>query len=130
MRTLIGIGLILVLACGATAADDKIDAKKLIGKWEPKNAKKGESMVMEFTKDGKLIVTGDKGDKEIKIEGTYKLNGDKLSFKMKFGEVDVEETVTITKLTDEEMEGKDKDGKTESFKKVKAKEKEKEKDKK
>ncbi len=118
MRTLLGFGIVLALACGATAADEKIDGKKLVGKWEPKEAKKGEAMVMEFTKDGKITVVGDMGGKEVKIEGTYKLDGDKLSFVLKFMDIEIKETVTITKLTDTEMEGKDKDGKAEGFKKV------------
>lgn len=129
MRTLFGFGVVLALAFGATADDKKdekkdggkLDAAKLVGLWEPVNPKKGEGMKMEFTKDGKLTVTGDMGGKEVKIEGTYKLDGDKLSFKLKFMDVDIAETVTLTKLTDEEMSGKDKDGKEESFKKVKPK---------
>lgn len=129
MRTVWGMGLVLVFACGVAMGDDtKIDAKKLIGKWEPKE-KKGEQMVMEFTKDGKLTVTGDLGGKELKIEGTYTLEGNKLSFKLKFMDVPIEETVTITKLTDDELEGQDKDGRVEAFRKVKPKAKEKEKDK-
>ena len=105
-------------------ADDKLDAKKLVGKWVPKEPKKGEeSMVMEFSKDGKLTVTGDMGGKELKLDGTYKLEGDKLSFELKFAGETIKETVTLTKLTDDEMTGKDKDGKVESFKKMKPKEK-------
>ncbi|HEY1186099.1 MAG TPA: TIGR03066 family protein, partial [Gemmata sp.] len=99
----------------------KFDSKKLVGKWEPAKPKKGEAMVMEFTKDGKLTVTGEMNGKEVKIEGTYKLDGDKLSFALKFMDIEIKETVTLTKLTDEEMAGKDKDGKEESFKKVKPK---------
>ncbi len=119
MRTLIGFGLVLALTCGATAANQqKLDGKKLVGKWEPATPKKGEQMVMEFTKDGKIVVTGDMGGKEVKIEGTYKLDGDKLSFVLKFMDIEIKETVTITKLTDTEMEGEDKDKKKESFKKV------------
>lgn len=121
MRTLIGLGLVLALTCGATAADDKIDAKKILGKWEPKEPKKGEALMMEFAKDGKLIVTGETGGKDVKIEGTYKLDGDQLTYAVTFMGVDAKETVTITKLTDDEMEGKDKDGKVEAFKKVKSK---------
>ncbi|MBP3955258.1 TIGR03066 family protein [Gemmata sp. G18] len=122
MRTLLGLGIVLAVVCGANAADEKkLDEKKLVGKWEPVKPKKGEAMVMEFTKDGKLTVTGDMGGKEVKIEGTYKLDGDKLTFALKFMDLDIKETVTLTKLTDDEMEGKDKDGKVESFKKVKAK---------
>lgn len=123
MRTLLGVGMVLALAFGttATAADEKFDSKKLVGKWEPAKPKKGEAMVMEFTKDGKLTVTGEMNGKEVKIEGTYKLDGDKLSFALKFMDIEIKETVTLTKLTDEEMAGKDKDGKEESFKKVKPK---------
>lgn len=120
MRTLLGFGLVLALACGATAADDKIDAKKLVGKWEPAKPKDGETMVMDFQKDGKLVVSNKMGEKEVKLEGTYKLDGDKLTFALKFMEVEIKDTVTITKLTDDVMEGKDKDGKVEAFKKVKA----------
>jgi uncharacterized protein (TIGR03066 family) len=77
-------------------------------------------MKMEFTKDGKLTLSGPgPGGKELKIEGTYKLDGDKLSMKMTFMGETHEETVTVTKLTDDELEGKDKSGKTESFKRVK-----------
>ncbi len=126
MRTLIGIGLIFALTCGATAADDKIDGAKLVGKWEPKEPKKGEEFVMEFAKDGKLSVTGALDGKVQTFEGTYKLDGIKLTFELKVkgadGKVeDIKETVTVTKLTDDEMEGKDKDGKIEYLKRVKPK---------
>ena len=126
MRTLIGIGMVLALACGATAADDKIDGTKLLGKWEPKDPKKGEEFVMDFAKDGKLAVTGTLDGKMQTFEGTYKLDGAKLSFELKVkgadGKVEeIKETVTLTKLTDDEMEGKDKEGKVEALKRVKPK---------
>ena len=126
MRTLIGVGLIFALACGATAADDKIDGTKLIGKWEPKDPKKGEEFVMEFAKDGKLSVTGTLDNKLQTFEGTYKLDGNKLTIELKVkgadGKVeDIKEMVTVTKLTDDDMEGKDKDGKVENLKRVKPK---------
>ncbi len=119
MRTLLGLAMIAAMVCGsATAADEKIDGKKLVGTWEPKTPKKGESVKMEFTADGKLILMGGQG---MKAEGTYVLKGDKLSFSMKIGDQTVKETVTVTKLTADELEGKGSDGKTEAFKKVKAK---------
>lgn len=117
MRTLLGFAVILALTCSATAAQNKIDGAKLVGKWEPVTPKKGEVMVMEFTKDGKITITG---EKDLKIEGTYKLDGDKLALNVKFMDVEIKEVVTLTKLTDTEMEGKDKEGKAESFKKVKS----------
>ena len=59
MRTLLGTAVVLALACGVAADDkkDKFDAKKLVGKWEPKDPKKGEEMVMELTADGFEIET-------------------------------------------------------------------------
>ena len=125
MRTILGCALAVAVAfAGGAGADDKggkIDAKKLVGKWEPKEQKKEAKMTIEFTKDGKLAITAAGGGKEFKIDGTYKLDGDQLAMQMKLGENEVKETVTITKLTDDEMEGKGKDGKVEAFKRVKAK---------
>ena len=126
MRTLIGVGMVLALACGVTAADDKIDGTKLLGKWEPKDPKKGEEFVMDFLKDGKLSVTGTLDGKLQTLDGTYKLDGAKLSFELKVkgadGKVEeIKEVVTLTKLTDDEMEGKDKEGKVEALKRVKPK---------
>lgn len=122
MRAVLGIGMVLALAVGTAAgADEKFDAKKLVGTWAPVNPKKGEGMTLEFSKDGKLTVTGAAEGKDLKLEGTYKLEGDKLTFAIKFMDTEIKDTVTLTKLTDEEMSGKDKDGKEESFKKVKAK---------
>ncbi len=130
MRTLIGIGAVLVLACGIATADDKkgekFDAAKLLGKWEPSQPKKGEEFVMDFAKDGKLSVTGTLDGKLQTFEGSYKLDGAKLSFELKVkgadGKVEeVKETVTLSKLTDDEMEGKDKEGKVEALKRVKPK---------
>ena len=40
-------------------AGETIDARKLVGKWQPMGAKKDDdlSMVFEFTKDGKVALT-------------------------------------------------------------------------
>ena len=130
MRTLIGMGVILSLTCGTLTADDKkadpIDGKKIIVKWEPKDPKKGEEFVMEFAKDGKLSVTGTLDGKLQTFDGTYKLDAEKLLFELKVkgadGKVEeIKETITLIKLTDDEMEGKDKEGKVEVLKRVKPK---------
>ncbi len=127
MRTLLGVGLVLGLACGVAAAAD-VDAKKLVGKWELVSKK--ADVQVEYTGDGKVrgsfsFGTGD-DKKEFKFEGTYKVEGDKLSVTVKGGKDGDKErtqTSTITKLTDTDLEvvGEGKDGKdeTRAFKRVK-----------
>jgi uncharacterized protein (TIGR03066 family) len=108
MRKLLGVGMVLALACGTAIAEEKIDAKKLIGKWEKKDSGK-DKLVVEFTKDGKLSFVGKIGDQEIKGEGTYKLDGNKLEVTAKIGDDTVKMTRTISKLTDTELTSKDDD---------------------
>ena len=124
MRTLLG-AVAVVAACGWAAAEDKkeerFDATKLVGRWEPKEPKKGEEFVLEFTKDGKVTVKGTLDGKPQTLEGVYQFDGGKLTFEVKApGEV-IKETIALTKLTDDEFEGKDKEGKVEALKRVKAK---------
>ena len=119
MRALIGAIVVLGFAGFATAEEGKIDAKKLVGKWAPADDK--AQVTIEFTDKGKLILSIALGDKTEKVEGTYKLDGDKLEMIMTFVGKEMKETVTISKLTDDEMVGKDSKGKEEKFKKIKAK---------
>src|SRR5262245_9145317 len=120
MRTLIGAVMVLAFSGFAAGQDkdkdkDKIDAKKLIGKWEPADAK--ESLTVEFTDKGKLILSVDANGKALTIEGTYKLDGNKLEMVMSFGGKEQKETITLSKLTDDELVGKDYKGKEETIKK-------------
>ena len=59
-------------------------------------------------KDNKLVVTVDIGGKPEKVEGTYKLDGNKLSIAITFMGKEEKDEITITKLTDEEMEAESK----------------------
>ena len=120
MRTLIGCAMVVVLAvAGGAGADekDKIDGKKLVGTWEPNEAKGDAKHVIEFTKDGKLNI---KAGAEVKYEGTYTLDGNKLSLTVKAGENEIKKMATILKLTDEVLEADGDDGKK-SFKRIKEK---------
>ncbi len=81
-------------------ADAKIDPKKLIGKWEPADS---APLVVEFAENGKLIMSIGIGGKSEKVEGTYKLDGDKLELIVSLGGKEEKETGTITKLTDDEL---------------------------
>ena len=118
MRSLIGALVVLALAGFTTAfAQEKIDGKKLVGKWEPADLP-GAGMVVEFTNAGKVSVVVEKGGKTAKAEGTYKLEGDKLEMALKMDGKDHKETITISKLTDDEFVGKDSKGKEEKLKKL------------
>ena len=127
MRALFGLGAVLAVAGWLGAADDKkgekIDGAKLVGKWEPKDPKKGEEFVMEFTRDGKMVVAGTLDGKPQKLEGTYKFDGARLSFELKAPGETIRETITLLKLTDDELEGREKDGRVEALKRAKPKEK-------
>jgi uncharacterized protein (TIGR03066 family) len=114
MRTLLGCALVLGMAGAIAAAEDKIDAKKLLGKWENKDQK----LTVEFLKDGKVSVAGG----EFKAEGTYKVDGNKLMLTVKFGDAETKMTRTVSKLTDTELVSKDDEsGKEDTLSRVKDK---------
>jgi uncharacterized protein (TIGR03066 family) len=94
----------LTVAAGGFAAgqDSKIDAKLLVGKWTPKEEGKEGDFYVEFAKDGKLVFTAG-GGKDIKVEGTYKLDGDKLRLRVKFGDLEKDEYRTVHSLTKTEL---------------------------
>src|SRR5262245_16474964 len=89
MRAILGCA-VLALACAGTAAQEKKDdkkdesgnAKKLIGKWETGDKK--APVLIEFAAEGKMTLMAGEPGKEIKAEGTYKLDGDKLDVSLKF----------------------------------------------
>jgi uncharacterized protein (TIGR03066 family) len=125
MRTVLGIAAVLVLGLTARSADEKTDepinGKLLVGKWEPRVLKKGELTSIEFTRDGKLIALADVGGKGGRAEGTYKLEANKLTFEVTYVGETVKEVVTVVKLTADELECKDKEGKVDEYRRVKAK---------
>ncbi len=129
MRALVASVAFLVLAGFAGAADEKIDAKKLVGKWEPsKPEKDGPKMVLEIAEKGKFTLHVTFAGKTEKVDGTYKLDGNKLEVEMTFMGKTEKETLTIVKLTDTEMVSKDSKGKEDTMNRVKeAKPKEKDK---
>jgi uncharacterized protein (TIGR03066 family) len=95
--------------------------EKIVGVWEvTKAAEAPPGATIEFTKDGKLIQTAKVEGKEMKMEGTYSVEGDKITSTTKGpGGKEAKETATITKLTDTELVTKDEKGKTDEFKKKK-----------
>jgi uncharacterized protein (TIGR03066 family) len=114
------LGVVLVLGASSARAQDD-NAKKIVGVWEVTKSA-GDLPVgttVEFTKDSKLVVVIKADSAEINLDGTYKIDKDKLTVKVKIDNKDVEEVATIKKLTDDALEIEDKDKKVDVFKKKK-----------
>jgi uncharacterized protein (TIGR03066 family) len=108
-------------AAGRDAKDGKVDAKLLVGKWTPDDEKKRDKMTIEFTKDGKLALGIKFGEKELKLDGTYKVSGDKLTFKLSFMGEEKTETMTINSLTKAKLVTTDEKGKKDTLLRVEGK---------
>src|SRR5438874_12073503 len=87
---LVAVGAVVCLLAGGARAEEKVDyAKMIVGNWEVTKADEGTvppHTMIEFTKDGKVKVTGKKGGEELNIEGTYKVEGDKFTVTMTQGD--------------------------------------------
>ena len=113
--------LFLGLALIGTAGAPGDNAKKLVGTWEVVKSETGAppSATVEFTKDGKLKLKAKLGDKELVIDGTYKVKGDKLDVTLEFMGKSKSESSTIKKLTEKQLIVVDEMGKSDEFKRVK-----------
>ena len=104
--------LIAGLGVSLRAEEEKVDIKALIvGIWELTKVSDGprDITTMEFTKDGKfkMKLKGTDG-KEFDVDGTYVVEGDKLTVKSPVPSEKA--TATIKKLTDEELVTQNDDG--------------------
>ena len=124
-RILMSAAMAPLVLAGRTESQDKpveIDAKKLIGKWHQTDKKgKAGNAVTEFKARGKMSVTGDFDCKSLEFTGTYRVEGNKLTMKMMFKDREMDEVVTILKLTDDVLATRDKIGTEQTFERVKAK---------
>lgn len=107
MRAVHGWAFAALVVAGVVASADepkgKVDAVKLVGKWQATDLPKGVTAMLEFAKDGKLLVRNDYGGQPYQLEGTYKLTGNKLAVTLKRDGKDRSETMTVSKLTDDEL---------------------------
>jgi uncharacterized protein (TIGR03066 family) len=106
----------------AVEAKADISKDKLAGVWEVVKADQGALPVgstVEFSKDGKAKVTHIRDGKETTVEGSYSLDGEKLTVKLKHDEKEVEHVITVKKLTDTEFVAVNEKSKTAEFKRKK-----------
>jgi len=110
----------LTLALIGTAEGQDVDKAKLIGVWE---VTKGEGAppgaTVEFTKDNKVLINFKLGDKEFKLNGTYKVDGSKLETVLNFEGKEMKDVHTIKTLTDTTLVLVDDKGKADEFKRKK-----------
>lgn len=125
------VGCFALVAVAAAADEKAVDKDKLIGAW--KLAKSGgkaatENVVIEYTKDGKLkiVMTAPpglaKGGKKaaaqtFTVEGTYKVEKDKITVALKQGGREQKGTATVKTLTDKKLVMVDEKGKEDEFEK-------------
>jgi len=120
MRAILSIAIVFT-ATSAFAAD-KIDATKLIGSWtvtKSESLPPGAKATITYEKGGKANAKVEIMGMKIDLPATYKIDGDKLIITQKIEGEEKTTTDTITKLTDDVLITKDKDGKVDEFKKVK-----------
>jgi uncharacterized protein (TIGR03066 family) len=111
--------VMVLLAVAVVGAAQTDNAKKLLGKWELVKGEGPKGAIIEFTDDGKMKLEAKLGDKAIKADGTYKLQGNSIATKISFGGKTQSETSTIKKLTDTELIVEDEKGKVEEYRRLK-----------
>jgi uncharacterized protein (TIGR03066 family) len=125
----VALGLTFILAtAGKTEATDgekkgATNAAKLLGKWEATTGEIPTGAVLEFTKDGNVTLTLDLKGTLVPIawsglQGTYKIEGEKLKTVRKVGEMEVTDTFTIKTLTASTFVLEDNKKKVEAFKRT------------
>ncbi|MHB1422735.1 MAG: lipocalin family protein [Gemmataceae bacterium] len=130
LTRLLCIGVILtgahdLLSCKTVSAAPapKSNRTLLLGVWEVTKSEDGTppTTTVEFTRDGKVKIATKVGDETLNLDGTYKLEDDKVTVTIKDpkeGE-ELTDTLTIIKLTEKVLITKDQKGKTDEFKKKK-----------
>ena len=94
-----------------------IDPAKLIGRWKSISG----PVMIEFTRDSKITGVATSAGQKINFAGTYKLDGQKLVINFKVDENEIKRTMTIIKLTDDDLEFIGEDGEKETLKKANTK---------
>jgi uncharacterized protein (TIGR03066 family) len=123
VRLILTAFVVASLSSSALAADEKVDVKKLlIGKWEAVKVDENtlpKGATVEFAADGKLKVIAKKEGKDETVEGTYTVDGNSFTYKMKLGDLEHTAKITVKKISETELDTANAEGKGVLFKKVK-----------
>jgi uncharacterized protein (TIGR03066 family) len=123
LRLMVAAAVAVALTAGVRAEDKeekKDNAKLLVGTWEvTKSFDKGPAVgaTVEFTKDGKVMVKTKVEDKDVDREGTYTVDGDKLTLVMK--DKESKTILSIKKISDTELVTENDDKKSVELKRKK-----------
>jgi uncharacterized protein (TIGR03066 family) len=115
--------LVVSLLGAVQAQEKKADYRALIvGVWELTKTGDGGPPVgttVEFTKDGKIKMTGKADGKEFSFDGTYGVEGEKLNGNLMTPGGEEKGTSKIKRLTDKELVTEDESGRVLEFKRQK-----------
>lgn len=119
------VALVPLCAQSQDKEKPKTTEQKLIGKWKLEKTEsdlpEGAKATVEIKKGGDMVILIEIGDMKIKMEGTWKLDGDKkivTIIKLPDGK-EKKETSTIDKLTDDELVMIDEKDKKDELKRIK-----------
>ena len=112
VRLALAGALVLGLTAAARADEEKGGKsdlqKQLVGKWEvvKSTIKKGgppPGAAVEFTKDGKVLVTAEEKGEKVRREATYKVEGKGFTLTLKHGDREETQAVEVVKVDDKEL---------------------------
>ena len=115
---LLTVGVVFCLLGSLAVAEMKKadNAKLAVGTWDVTKTHDGgppKGGIVEFTKDGKIKVTGEQNGMKQSFEGTYKIDGTKMVLTFKIGDNETPVDLTIDKLDDKTFATTSKNGKVE-----------------
>ena len=116
-KNLLAVGITLCLLNWAAAEEKKADNAKLaVGTWEVIKSHEGgppKGGGVEFTKDGKIKISGEQDGMKLTFDGTYKIDGKKMVLTFKIGDNEQAVELTIDKLDEKTFATTSKEGKVE-----------------
>ena len=114
---------VCVPAVGAPVPKERADAEKIVGTWKMTLDSQGgtdTNLELEFQQGGKMTIRQVLSNGQLSVfVGTYRVVGNELPYDVKQGTRTKAETLTIKKLTADELIVVDPDGLKEEFARVK-----------